>query len=610
MNGVGSGKRLAVVDLTISPSTQILASLERDFDLVLLLLPVEGLTGGKGRAQVVQISDIERFKNALLDDLKELFAYGSNNSGPQAEGAACSFAAAADYSLYTNSRFAHVLLNDLARLVAFSELTSIELFTDKSRGGTAKLPLACLAKVLGISLGVHSLKEHRFGARELFRRLLPDPMQPWWQTLRERIRLTGINKKNIALQAPIEGSAGARLAMLVYHPKSVRHLIPVIEELTQAGNAVDFFSPRPEVTDYLRTANCASYPLAGPLPTRRLARQVGQFIQELDIGSTAGCDNERSMQACFRLALVRLAFAELIVYTRCARPLAEAFRQGGHQVAVGTDSGSTAGRCFFLTAERMGIPTAFLQHGSFTVSPNNAPYFTRAHIYTWGDTARQQLIDSGVSNPERMTPIGSAFEESHLDSLDRKRADGPPLILVAFGVPGNLVPERPFLAACREVVAAAASHSACDFVVKLHPGDKTSVWQEALKERPLSNIKLSSEDTYQLLGQSTLLITMFSTTGAEAIYLDRPVISVNLENFPATNDYFRHGAAYTATERGSLAKLMTEILAVAGKPDRLAAARKEFANKLLHREAQPARKRIAAVLEGLALASKGSGCSC
>jgi hypothetical protein len=610
MNGVGLVKRLAVVDLTTAPPAQILTSLERDFDLVLLLLPVEGLTGGKGRARVVQISDIERFKKSVLVDLKGLFACGANNSGPQAEGAACSFAAAADYSLYTNSRFAHVLLSDLGRLVELSELTSIELFSDKNRGGMARLPLSCLAKILGISLSVHSLKEHRFGARELFRRLLPDPTQPWWQTLRERIRLTGINKKNIALQAPIEGTAGARMAMLVYHPKSVRHLVPVLEELTQAGNAVDFFSPRPEVTDFLRTANCASYPLTGPLPTRHLARQVEQFIQRLEIGSTAESSNERSLQACFKLALVRLAFAELIVYTRCARPLAEAFRQGGHKLAVGTDSGSTAGRCFFLTAEQMGIPTAFLQHGSFSVSPNNAPYFTRAHIYTWGDTSRQQLIDSGVSDPERITPIGSAFEESHLNSLNRKKRDGRPLILVAFGVPGNLVPERPFLAACREVVAAAAIHSSCDFVVKPHPGDKTSVWQGALNERALSNIKLSSEDTYQLLGQSALLITMFSTTGAEAIYLDRPVISVNLENFPATNDYFRHGAAYNATEPGSLARLLTEILTVAGKPDRLTAARKEFANKLLHREAVPARQRIAAALEGLALAGKGSGCSC
>ncbi len=610
MNGMVSGKRLAVVDLTIAPSSQLLARLERDFDFVFLLLPVEGLSGGKGKAQVVRISDIEPSKGTLLEELKGLFECGGDNGGPKAEGAACSFAAAADYSLYTNSRFAHVFLNDLGRLVDFNELSSIDLFSDKGRGGMARLPLSCLATVKGIALGVHSLSEQRSGVRGALRRLLPDPSQPWWQTIRERIRLTGINKKHSTLQALAEGSASIRVAMLVYHPKSVRHLVPVLEELTQTGNVVDFFSPRQEVTDYLETAACACYPLAGPLPARTLARQVKEFIQALEIRSPVDSSNDQTLQACFRLVLDRLAFAELIVYTRCARPLAQAFRLGGHKLAAGTDSGSTAGRCFFLTAERMGIPTAFLQHGSFSVSPNNAPYFTRARIYTWGETSRQQLIDSGVTDPERITSIGSAFEEAHLNSLNRDGARGRPLILVAFGVPGNLVPERPFLAACREVVAAAATHVAADFVVKLHPGDKTSVWQSALSERGLTNLKIGSEDTYQLLAESTLLITMFSTTGAEAIYLDRPVISVNLENFPATNDYLRHGAAYTATEPGSLASLLTELLGEPGKPDRLWAARREFANKVLHREAVPARQRIAVALEELALTKQGSGCTC
>ena len=608
MKPTTSRKKLAVVDLIIAPDAKFLARLDREFQFILLLLPIEGYTGSGGGTKVARISDIESHKTELLGELRELFACGSNDGGPRAPGAACSFAAAADYSLYINGRFAHVLLRDLARLVDFQELSSIDLFSDKPRGGAAKLPLLSLARSLDIVCRVHVMREHRPGVKEWLRNFLPDPSQPWWQVLRERIRLTGVRPPSA--QDLDDGSGKARIAMLVYHPKSVRHLIPVLEELVQAGHAVDFFSPRREVSDYLSGNQCASIPLVGALPTRKLAGQVAEFIQNLSLGTTAKEENERTVEHAFRQVLERLAFAELIVYSRCAQPLKDAFQTGGHKLAVGTDSGSTAGRCFFLTAERLGISTAFLQHGSFSVSPGNAPYFTKAHIYTWGDTSRQQLIDSGVEGPERITSIGSAFEEDHLNSLSQTESGSRPVILVAFGVPGNLVPERPFLAACREVISAAALHPGCDFLVKLHPGDKTAVWRGALQERGLANINISREDTYHLLGKSTALVTMFSTTGAEAIYLDKPVISVNLENFPATNDYLRLGAAYTAMEPGKLTAILAELLSNPGGPDRLAAARKEFANKLLYREAMPARKRIASTLEELALINQGSGCAC
>jgi hypothetical protein len=389
--------------------------------------------------------------------------------------------------------------------------------------------------------------------------------------------------------------------MLVYHPKSVRHLLPVREELIRAGHAVDFYSPRPEVEATIRRANCTAYSLAGGLAPRPLARDVYQFINEMRLNLTTKTRNDHILAGAFRLALQRLAFVELILYSRCAGPLGKALGSGIYQLAVGTDSGSTAGRCFFMTAERLGIKTAFLQHGSFSVGPDVAPYFTQSQIYTWGETSRQQLIDSNVSDPERIVAIGSSFEEDHLQASTGPPAGARPLILVTFGVPGNLVPERPFLAACREVMAAAALHRDCDFVVKLHPGDRTTVWQSALQECSSDNLELSQIDTYTLLGQCSVLITMFSTTGAEAICLGKPVISVNLENFPATNDYLRAGAAYEAKAAGSVHAILAELFSAPSGHDRLASIRADFAQMLLHREATPAGKRIASALENLVL---------
>src|SRR4051794_29169941 len=122
--------RLAVVDLTSAPSSPIAAKLRGGYELILLALPLADFDGDfGGRPRITHISSVETGKRPLLRALSQLFAYGAQDAGPRTPGAACSFAAAADYSLFMGCRFPFVLLNDIAQSADLRELRAIDLYS-------------------------------------------------------------------------------------------------------------------------------------------------------------------------------------------------------------------------------------------------------------------------------------------------------------------------------------------------------------------------------------------------------------------------------------------------------------------------------------------------
>ena len=112
------------------------------------------------------------------------------------------------------------------------------------------------------------------------------------------------------------------------------------------------------------------------------------------------------------------------------------------------------------------------------------------------------------------------------------------MILVTFGVPGNFIAEASFAGAASEVLAAAAELPNVRFVIRPHPSDRASVWKELISEGRPPNVLLCRDgDTYALMHECRMLVTMASTTGAEAIFLGKPVVAVNLERQEIDLDY-------------------------------------------------------------------------
>jgi hypothetical protein len=600
-NSRGIHLRIAILDTDLDANAVLGERASEKYDFILHTRPpASGNNANLGKCALRVLGSTESAKASLLTVLQELFATGDSNTGPILADAACSFLSATDYSLYMNLRHAYALFAELAKHVPLANIHHLSLFTDSLTGGNWRVPLQILARELKIRLYL-SYRHGCKNLKEYVQRHVPERIYLEARRIRQR-HWDGQGHVGTADSLVSFRVSGQRLcvAMMVYHPKSTRHLFAVREELIALGHEVVFISPRREVGSFLDESHVPYVSLPPAAAPRSLKLAVIKSLRQIPLlDAESGQPDEVARQVMSKL-LVELALRELEVYATCSVPFGKLFRSGRVQLAVGTDSGTTAGRCFFRSAEHLGIKTAFVQHGSFSVAADVAPYFTKATLFTWGESSRRQLLDSGVPHPDRILAFGSPFEESRLTPATPVKNASRRLVVVMFGRPGNLVSVPEFTAAGQEVVAAANALPECDFVCKPHPGDHSSVWNQIIAAAGARNVAVRRDaDTYDLLQNCDILITMFSTTGAEGIYLGKPVISVNLRDFPSSQDYIREGAAYEVHQLGELLAMLQMLLASPDGTDTLATTRRQFAERLLHRESMPAAQRMSLALEQL-----------
>jgi hypothetical protein len=589
-------------------------------------LAVNPIAVGAWRHEPMQVTNYETITARHVALCRPLFEAGTNNQGPRLKDAALSFIAAADFALFMESRNQVALLTDLERLLRQHECERIEFVTDLADGGryyptvrafSAAHKIPCRRVQLefpSIGLARSVLRAVDWTARALH------PHGPAYldycrETVRRRISAF---KSRVPRRAPSavhtanRAECAVRAAMLVYHPKSWRHVLPIRQQLVNNGHEVVLISPRLETDSVLQQAGIPFLSLPRALPRGRLLRDIERYFDALPLAIDAlGMQIGNSTMGAIRDVFQRLALSMAPIYAGLAAPLEKLLKRERINVVLGTDSGSVAGRLLFRSAERVGIPSVFVQHGALVQGAQVAPYFTAAQLLVWGASSRDNLTASGVSHPERINCMGSPYQEEVLMAANESNAQSPPTVLVTFGVPGGAVAEGPFLRAATEVIDAAQGLPNVQFVIKPHPGDKTDVWAGVKAGRDLPNVAVHPDaDTYALMRSCRVLVTMVSTTGAEAICLGKPVISINLDGLNRGLDYITAGAAYTIDQSGSLAVLLRSLIESAPGADRLAVARRNFVESFLHREERPAADRIVDYLQCLALGNSFANPRC
>jgi hypothetical protein len=534
-------------------------------------------------------------------------------------GAEIGFIEAANCQLFFQVWNCLGLLLDLEQVVQKQRIDRIEFVTDGTQHGRWPLVIRGLAEahrlrwrtvdisMAGESLALRSLKRLRNWMAQS-----PTPMPSLIRFVRDqfvrRDRVAGDRSPETSPRTtespPHYDSPSKRLhaAMLVYVPKSWRYLLPIRRALLEAGHEVSMFSPRNATDVALQAENCPYFALRLRFDGMRYRRKLKECLMDFPLNPP---DAELTRMAHaggpLRQVLWELSRGFFEDYANVAVRLPDFFRERNIDVVLGTDSGSVAGRSFFRTAERLGIASVFVQHGAVHGGMGTPEYFTDAKRLLWGDSSRDRLLKAGLRNPEATVVIGSPSHEQLLmpRRMAAPRSGAPPvrdpadMILVTFGVPGNFIADASFARAAGEVFAAAAELPNVRFVIRPHPSDRGSLWKELMSEWRLSNIVFARDtDTYELMRGCRILVTMASTTGAEAIFFGKPVVAVNLERQETDLDYIGAGAAYLASAPGELSAMIKSVLSKPEGADPLAEARRAFAEQFLHVEPRPAAERI------------------
>ncbi len=110
-----------------------------------------------------------------------------------------------------------------------------------------------------------------------------------------------------------------------------------------------------------------------------------------------------------------------------------------------------------------------------------------------------------------------------------------------------------------------------ELIIKLHPGENQVA---PLYRKYNSKVRIfeGGADTPLLILASDILLTKDSTTGLEAVLLDRPVIILNLSNKTDLVDYVREGVAVGVYKKENLRDVITSLI----RDDPLISARKTY----------------------------------
>jgi hypothetical protein len=138
-------------------------------------------------------------------------------------------------------------------------------------------------------------------------------------------------------------------------------------------------------------------------------------------------------------------------------------------------------------------------------------------------------------------------------------------------------------------------------LIKPHPNEDGAIHNQIVRELKAGNIKVLSKNanTYELISISDILITRHSTTGLEAIILDKPVIVVNLMSGADGFPYVEYGSALGVYRKEDIWPAVKSIFEDKLVSDNLRKGRAGFIRDFAHRIDGESSKRIVALMNSM-----------
>ncbi len=225
---------------------------------------------------------------------------------------------------------------------------------------------------------------------------------------------------------------------------------------------------------------------------------------------------------------------------------------------MSTTYSNIVGRASALVAQRYGGHAVYLQHGLF---PRCQAFCSFAHdlLLMWGASDARNLTDFGV-DPRAIRITGAV----NYDSLAKRRgkdqstaltqAERPLKIAFMASRTGGMMVGYEQARQCLLAAATATRRLAgAHLTVKVHPGDRTGMIPEVMRDFPEFSV-VQSGSSHDTIVESDLVIVVSSTTGLEACVAGKPLVVLEVSDDADAVPYASYGAALrVAVSGGDLA---------------------------------------------------------
>ena len=250
------------------------------------------------------------------------------------------------------------------------------------------------------------------------------------------------------------------------------------------------------------------------------------------------------------------------------------FRSHDYKTVTSIDENSPAVKCILDAARVNGMKTIGVQHGNIH-DLHPAYRFTSADVrrgllcdatLVWGSYWKDYLINK------------SGYPDNSLEVVGQPRTDIIPTLLknrnklikelgypeVPLVVFASQLQQDPLLRekAAFDVLNMAAGFSNIHVVIKLHPSEAShpEYYHRIARQTGFINYSVTSEhDLYSLIASCIMLITCFSTVGAETVYFGKPLVILDHLN-QDIQAYIKQGVAFRALNGAELTQVAGGIL--------------------------------------------------
>jgi UDP-N-acetylglucosamine 2-epimerase len=233
-------------------------------------------------------------------------------------------------------------------------------------------------------------------------------------------------------------------------------------------------------------------------------------------------------------------------------------------LVAGIDDLIAVTRAVILSAKQRGIPTLVIQNG-FTGMPSGQGYLPLSadKIAVWGKKSRDWLISKGI-NPKKIAITGNpqickisynkVSNKFYNDfKLDKKKKT----VLLATQAFGDMISERESSELVKSTILALPKDK--QMVIKIHPREKTELYDSIIKETNARNVFIMKENLKELINICEVLVTINSAVALDALCINKPVIIADFFKRNFEVPYVGSGVTINAKNKEHLALLLNNV---------------------------------------------------
>jgi UDP-N-acetylglucosamine 2-epimerase len=265
------------------------------------------------------------------------------------------------------------------------------------------------------------------------------------------------------------------------------------------------------------------------------------------------------------------------------------------------------GAALVAACRAAGIPSLCVQDGIYAPRASQR-YFTSDVAAVMGDYTRRNLI-AADADPDSIVVTGQPRYDAllrviqdrgqHRITTSRSLGLDSSKKLVLFATQPNEAPDKK-VRLVRAVTEAVDSIGDAELLIKIHPRESLAVWNRLIEDAGLRGIRvLQNASIDVLLAACDVLLTRFSTTALEAMLLDKPVVTVNLDHEPEVYPYASSGAAIGVTRIEDLRPAIEKALFDRAYPHEDVAKRAAFVTDHAYAVDGKAAHRVADLAESI-----------